>query len=105
MDYKQQKSDAKGSEFNFDKQLSAESKKTDLTKIETWFWLVAKLVIFASILVASLSFLGVYAWHMIAPPDSRWLTDNELEHMRSFTLSVVSGVVATVVTNHYLNRK
>lgn len=42
---------------------------------------------------------------MIAPPDSRWLTDNELEHMRSFTLSVVSGVVATVVTNHYLNRK
>ena len=105
MEYKQQKQDAEGSDYSFDKQLSAEDKSTRMIKAESWYWFVVKIIIFISILVAALSFLGVYIWHMIAPPETRWLTDPELEHMRSFTLSVVSGVIATVVTNHYLNRK
>ncbi len=105
MQYKQQKQEVEGSDDNLDKQISEESKTTKAVNIENWYWLCVRVVVFSSILLAALAFLGVYVWHILAFPENRWLTDDELGHMRSFALSVASGVLATVLTNIYLNKK
>lgn len=106
MDFKTDKQCAVPSPaIELDKQLSKEEKVSLSVKVENVFWLIAKLVIFAAVLVGSLVLVGSYVCHMILPESMRWLNGIDLGHIQNFAIAVCSGAIASVMTNHYLNRK
>ena len=88
-----------------DKQLGKESNKnyTDKTEKIIFFWIkiVASVIIFA----LALAIVVAFGLHFILPPEKRWLSDIDLEHIRTFAVAVCSGVVASMVSNYYINRR
>ena len=104
MEYNASPGPSDETESVLDKQIAKEQKVSLLIKAENIFWFFAKLIIFGAVLIGTLCLLGTYVLHMVLPTESRWLLDADLEHIRSFALAVISGAVASIMTNHYLNR-
>lgn len=66
-----------------------------------------KILIPAGLVIAFTLFLTlavVYVVHLLVPEDSRWLTDDEVQHIHSMVFSSVVGGAAALLGKMYLGK-
>lgn len=48
--------------------------------------------------------LIIYLWHIFAPYSWRWLLDNEIQTIKSFAISISTGVIASFASNFLIKK-
>lgn len=64
---------------------------------------IKKYSLIAFAIVAGITVV-VYLWHVFMPEGARWLSDQEVGEIRSFALSICTGVGAALVGNYFFHR-
>jgi uncharacterized membrane protein YjjB (DUF3815 family) len=44
---------------------------------------------------------GIWLWHLVAPPQGRWLSTEDVSHLQSI---VTAGLLVGVIGNHFKKR-
>lgn len=68
-----------------------------------FFYGIAALIVIVVLLLASA--LIVWVWHLVGPPQLRWLTESEIEKLQVLVFSGAASSLATVIGRRVLDER
>lgn len=81
-------------EIHADAEFAHKRKSMIFSGERTLYWFKIGLTVFFTVLGGLL--VVAYAWHVAGPESYRWISDMNLERLERFSISILSGVVATI---------
>ena len=81
------------------------AKRAKLVYAEEWVLFVARVVLLSSIVFLTVAVLGTFVWHMIGPQPKRWLSVDEEKHIRDLAVTIIAGLLMSMITTYIYNKK
>lgn len=70
---------------------------------EFWFYCVRTGFLLVSALL-SFAVIVVYMWHLVGPPDYRWLSQDDLIKIKDLVIAIVVGLLMSSITTYFFKR-
>ena len=85
-----------------DAELDEKRKRRDFSE-EIWFYWVRVGALWTTSIL-SLSVIGVYWWHLLAPEVWRWLSPENLDRIERMATTIIVGIVGTLSASFFLKK-
>lgn len=85
-----------------DAELDEKRKRRDFSEEKWFYWVRVGALGTTSIL--SLSVIGVYWWHLLAPEAWRWLSSGNLDRIERMATTIIVGIVGTLSASFFLKK-
>ena len=86
-----------------DRFLADERAKMDFHEDRWLYWIRVILLFF--VLLMTLAVLFTFVFHIIMPQEWRWLSIDESKYIRDLAVTIIAGLIMSIVTAYYFKKR